>query len=44
MSYRLSNGTLEHRFVDDTTGQIVTDNWGGTLAPQPVGYATRAAR
>ncbi|GIM88098.1 hypothetical protein Sar04_48340 [Salinispora arenicola] len=27
--YRLSNGTLEHRFVDDTTGQVVTDNWGG---------------
>lgn len=31
--YRLGNGTLEHRFVNDVTGQLVTDNWGGSLAP-----------
>ncbi|MEV4545265.1 hypothetical protein, partial [Micromonospora echinaurantiaca] len=29
--YRTGNGTLEHRYFDDTTGQIVTDNWGGAL-------------
>lgn len=29
--YRTTNGTPEHRFIDDTTGRLTTDNWGGAL-------------
>jgi len=31
--YRTANGSLEHKVHLDASGQLVTDNWGGTLAP-----------
>ena len=31
--YRTTDGSLAHRFVDDASGALSTDNWGGNLAP-----------
>ncbi|HIW62961.1 MAG TPA: N-acetylmuramoyl-L-alanine amidase [Candidatus Stackebrandtia excrementipullorum] len=30
--YRTDNGSLEHRFHDDPSREVVTQNWGGSLA------------
>jgi hypothetical protein len=30
--YRTHNGTVEHRFFDDPTGRVNTDNWGGNIS------------
>jgi|GEM_PF-3586136 len=30
--YRTADGTLGHRFYDDANGQVVIDDWGGSLA------------
>lgn len=31
--YRIADGSLEHKIFIDGNGQLVTDNWGGSLNP-----------